>query len=143
MPPPQHVEIGSDRNGGITLKVFYKLEDKEKGEKNLLIQIPKKGVAVIKDLPAVQEKVEKQGFELSRLIKITKDRGWMKEVTVGAATAQLLKEVSQNKKLSLEDNYSKTNGFYVLSNGERVGVVTVVFNEHWEEDFRKILTKLK
>lgn len=89
-----------------------------------------------------QEEAEKEKKEVSleSLIKLSKDRGWMKELAIGSSRAnQLL--IANKYGITLEDNYSKSNGFYVMKDGKRIGEVTVFLNDNWQQELSSILNK--
>jgi hypothetical protein len=117
--------------------VLYVEVTNKKGPKDIL-SVDENGKI---SLDSGKEKVEKKKeVSLESLIKLSKDRRWMKELAIDSSRAnQLL--IASKQGLTLEDNYSKSNGFYVMKEGKRIGEVTVFLNDNWQQELSSILNK--
>lgn len=83
---------------------------------------------------------EKAQIPIASLISISKGSPWIDKIKVNQALAEGLQWANQHG-YSLEDNGSKSNGFYLVKNGIQLGEVTVFLNNKWQDELLELTNK--
>jgi hypothetical protein len=83
---------------------------------------------------------EKAQIPIASLISISKSSPWVDKIKVNQALAEGLQWAKQCG-YNLEDNGSKSNGFYLVKNGAQLGEVTVFMNNNWQAELLELINK--
>ena len=88
-----------------------------------------------------RDKLEESYPNLSSLIAIEGDRGWIKDLKIDPKFETVLKNAKE-KGIKLVDDNSRSNGFNVVDRtGKNLGGVRVYLNINWQKDLVVILEK--